>query len=88
MLGFKSKSASTGGSPQSGLFVVVQTIVGADPETAVGKPWTYDEAHRIVAGVVRYAPAGTFDDGTGNSIRIVSVTDWNQALVAEAVLQS
>lgn len=88
MFGLKSKSAATGAPSRPGLFVVVQTIPGADPETEVGKPWTREEAQRIFAGVLRHAPAGTFAPHSGARIRVVSVADWNQARVAEAVLQS
>lgn len=88
MLRLKSKSASTGAPSRPGLFVVVQTIPGADPETEVGKEWTYDEAQRIFAGVLRNAPAGTFTPYTGARIRVIAAAEWRRAALAAALLES
>lgn len=88
MFGLKSKSASTGAPSRPGLFVVVQTIPGADPETEVGKEWTYDEAERIFDGVLRHAPAGTFGAHTGARIRVIAASEWNKARLATALLES
>lgn len=87
VLGLKSKSASKEKRPRAGdLFVVVQVVPGADPERFVGKPRPRDEAITVFNGVIRHADC--FGPHTGAFIRVVSVTDWNQARVAEAVLES
>lgn len=87
VLRLKSKSASKE-KRRRDLFVVVHTVPGTDPERFVGAPHTREEALRVFAGVLRSAPTGFFSTNKGAYMRVVSVKDWNQARVAEAVLES
>lgn len=79
---FKSKNAA------AGMYVVVHHVPGAEPETHVGKPWDLEAAIRIRDGVIATAPEGFFAPGAGPTIRIVPLADWNQARLAEALLES
>lgn len=79
---FKSKNAA------AGMYVVVQHVVDAEVEEFVGKPWTKDEALRIFDGVLRSVPTGFFNPGTGNTMRVVALDDWEQPRLAAALLES
>jgi hypothetical protein len=80
VLGFKSKSAPK--RKPVGLFVVVQHVPGAEPETQAGKPWSHAEALRIFDGVLREAPTGFFAPHTGASLRVVPAADWERTTSA------
>lgn len=83
MFGLNSKNA-----PGNDRYVVVQTIQVPDGPDRYVTPCTDQEAaQKIVDAVLDLAPE-VFAAGSGNSIRVVTVDEWNQALVAEAVLQS
>jgi len=77
-----------GKNAAAGMYVVVHHVPGAEPETHVGKPWDLEAANRIRAGVIDTAPEGFFAPDSGNTIRVVSLAEWNQSLVAAALLES
>lgn len=70
----------------AGLFVVVQRVPGADPETQAGRPWTHAEALRIFNGVLREVPTGFFGPHTGASLRLMPAADW--ARIASTLVES